>query len=676
MKPNALYVVLFALVLGAGCGTPSAGFALADINQAEINKTMPDAVLRHNDALFVAYETACGNIVSRIFAGKQWSPTVHVTADFPRRNGERWDMPKLVSGPDGNVWLAYRSQVRRRIFFHRWLGESWGARIDGRGIFWVRPQPNGAFDEELRPIANIVAEGSRVHRSIEMRLTSSDEPPVTRTESIPMVDLKALPGEGVIFIDTRDVSKTKGLTWQAEFPHKHPNNPLLSPPENPAAPDAVRVFNRGTVLQEKGRFRMWYSATGTNSPITPGQPARGWQSYMRVCYAESKDGLRWQRPDLGLVEFNGSRHNNVLSGIQRLPTVFYDERDPDPNRRYKCFGTASPVTVEKGHLLTSADGLRWQLQPSPRNYPGTRPYYANEFHHVFRDDNETNTAQRWKAYGLFATGPMRRASQLNTSPDGLHWTGYPKNPIIDPLQGVSHCIHDLLVWPEMGRYVGLQQVGDKLHNYQWDLVVSRDGLHFSRVSDGRPFLRSGKPGQWDHGGLQASVPVKVGGESRFYYGGREKPWSSYPADPKEIWTIKSHCGLATIGTGRYAGFRPSNPQRTGILVTQPIRCDSDQDLTLTVNAIADEKNTVSVAILAADTLRPLKRYTLDDCQPLKSDGVQLSVSWSHGKSIKIRRNNPIRLQFKLHGEQSRLYGFTWQLKEGDEIGALPSHDKD
>ena len=122
MKPNALYVVLFALVLGAGCGTPSAGFALADINQAEINKTMPDAVLRHNDALFVAYETACGNIVSRIFAGKQWSPTVHVTADFPRRNGERWDMPKLVSGPDGNVWLAYRSQVRRRIFFHRWLG--------------------------------------------------------------------------------------------------------------------------------------------------------------------------------------------------------------------------------------------------------------------------------------------------------------------------------------------------------------------------------------------------------------------------------------------------------------------------------------------------------------------------------------------------------------------------
>ena len=66
-----LYAVLLALVLGVGCGTPSAGFDLNDVNQARINKAMPDAVLRHNDTLFVAYETPCGNIVSRIFAGKK-----------------------------------------------------------------------------------------------------------------------------------------------------------------------------------------------------------------------------------------------------------------------------------------------------------------------------------------------------------------------------------------------------------------------------------------------------------------------------------------------------------------------------------------------------------------------------------------------------------------------------
>jgi hypothetical protein len=276
---------------------------------------------------------------------------------------------------------------------------------------------------------------------------------------------------------------------------------------------------------------------------------------MHVCYAESEDGIHWQRPELGLVEFKGSRANNILPVVQRCPTVIRDPHEPDPDRRYKCFGNAAPIQREEGHLMTSADGLHWRYQPSPRRYPGTRPYWASEFHSVFRDDRDRDPARLWKAYGLFATGPTRRASQLSTSPDGLHWTGYPENPIVDPLQGVSHCIHDFLVWPEMGRYVGLLQVGDELHNYEWELMVSRDGVRFSRVSDGRPFLGRGEAGKWDQGGIQAAIPVRVGDQSWFYYGGREKPWSTYPADPKEIWTFKSHCGLATIGLGCISGAR-------------------------------------------------------------------------------------------------------------------------
>ncbi|HOW73513.1 MAG TPA: hypothetical protein PKY77_23170 [Phycisphaerae bacterium] len=31
-----------------------------------------------------------------------------------------------------------------------------------------------------------------------------------------------------------------------------------------------------------------------------------------VCYAESRDGIHWTRPDLGIVEFKGSRTNNVV----------------------------------------------------------------------------------------------------------------------------------------------------------------------------------------------------------------------------------------------------------------------------------------------------------------------------------------------------------------------------
>jgi len=624
--------------------------------------TTARSVCQTADTVFVAYETAGGEIVSRRLTGNTWSPPDAVTADSPRREGERWDMPSLVAGPDNTVWIGYRSQVRRRVFLRRWSGESWGPRMDGRGIFGVRPAANGEFNEELRPIAGFVVERSRDRGVIELRLTSSDDPPVVRVESVPMVTLTAAPGEGVLFVDTLDVSRTTGLIWGAEFPRKCPSNPLLSPPDNPDAPDAVRVFNRGTIRRENGRFRMWYSATGTDSPITPGQPVRPWQHYMRVCYAESQDGLHWQRPELGLVEFKGSRHNNILAGIQRLPTVVYDEREADPQRRYKCFGesTTGMLQREEGHLMTSADGLHWRYQPSPRRYPGTLPYWPSEFHSVLRDDRERDPEWRWKAYGLFATGPTRRASQLATSPDGIHWTGYPENPIVEPLQGISPCIHDFLVWQEMGRYVGLLQVGDALHNYEWELMVSRDGVHFSRVSDGRRFLGRGAAGQWDQGGIQAAVPVRVGDESWFYYGGREKPWSSYPADPKETWTFKSHCGLATIGVGRYAGFRLSEKHERGMLVTQPIRCQFDGALTLVVNAIAAAQSPVRVAVLDATTGQPLEGYGVDDCLALVADGVSQPVRWSGLSEVNLRGDRPVLLQFELRGRRSRLYGFAWQ----------------
>ena len=621
--------------------------------------TTSGSVLRSGGAVFVAYETAEGDIVSRQNVKGAWSPPAPVTANAPRRDGERWDMPRLVAGPDESVWIAYRSTVRRRVFFHRWLGEDWGPRMDGRGIFRVSPTASGVSDEELRPIAGLVVEGSRVRDAIEMRLTSSDEPPVNRVHSIPVVTLKAAPGEGVIFIDTRDVSRTSGLAWQAEYPEKHPDNPVLSPSGNADAPDATRVFNRGTVRHEDGRFRMWYSATGSDSPITPGQLAGSWQQYMRVCYAESEDGVHWQRPELGLVEFKGSRANNIVPVVQRCPTVIYDSHEPDPDRRYKCFGNAGVIQREEGHLLTSADGIHWRNQPSPRRYPGTRPYWASEFHSVFRDDRERDPDKLWKAYGLFATGPRRRACQLSTSPDGLHWTGYPENPIVDPLQGVSHCIHDFLVWPEMGRYVGLLQVGDALHNYQWELMVSRDGVHFSRVSDGRPFLGRGEAGKWDQGGIQTAIPVRVGDEAWFYYGGREKPWSTYPGDAKEIWTFKSHCGLATIGVGRYAGFRLDDEQQRGILETRPIHCEFDRELTLNVNALAHPQSPIRVAVLDAATSQPLEGYSLDDCCAVEADGVSQPIRWANLSRVKLERDRPVRLQFELRGGQSRLYGFAW-----------------
>ena len=45
-----------------------------------------------------------------------------------------------------------------------------------------------------------------------------------------------------------------------------------------------------------------------------------------VCYAVSRDGVEWKKPNLGLVEYNGSRDNNLVlsdaKGLRKNKSAF------------------------------------------------------------------------------------------------------------------------------------------------------------------------------------------------------------------------------------------------------------------------------------------------------------------------------------------------------------------
>ena len=68
----------------------------------------------------------------------------------------------------------------------------------------------------------------------------------------------------------------------------------------------------------------------------------------RICYAVSSDGINWEKPELGLTEFRGSKKNNLVefdseyrNSIEAL-LVLYDEDDPDPKRRFKLINEVNP----------------------------------------------------------------------------------------------------------------------------------------------------------------------------------------------------------------------------------------------------------------------------------------------------------------------------------------------
>ena len=69
-------------------------------------------------------------------------------------------------------------------------------------------------------------------------------------------------------------------------------------PGPPGAPDCERVVYYGTVHRVGEELWMWYLGLGA-----------GEQWHERVCFAKSKDGYNWEKPNLGLVEYNGNRDN-------------------------------------------------------------------------------------------------------------------------------------------------------------------------------------------------------------------------------------------------------------------------------------------------------------------------------------------------------------------------------
>ena len=85
-----------------------------------------------------------------------------------------------------------------------------------------------------------------------------------------------------------------------------------------------------------------------------------------LCYATSKDGFHWEKPTLNLVEYEGSKENNIIfqprDGIDSA-VIIKDNEDSDPSRRYKMmfYLMAEKTGPREGpwglYTASSPDGL-------------------------------------------------------------------------------------------------------------------------------------------------------------------------------------------------------------------------------------------------------------------------------------------------------------------------------
>ena len=113
------------------------------------------------------------------------------------------------------------------------------------------------------------------------------------------------------------------------------------------------------VFYAEGKWRLYYGCAGKDSPGRGG-----------IAYAESIDGIHWVRPNLGIVEFNGSTENNLICDGRILldewkciklndAYVFYDENPDCPkDEKYKMIMSDGNKGLAS---LLSEDGLHFKF---------------------------------------------------------------------------------------------------------------------------------------------------------------------------------------------------------------------------------------------------------------------------------------------------------------------------
>jgi hypothetical protein len=361
-----------------------------------------------------------------------------------------------------------------------------------------------------------------------------------------------------LLLDSRVTGQTQGVKLTVGPVQKHSANPLFKEDK----PWEVRFDNlyANLVYDERQQlYRCWYSPFIVDPAVSetpPDQRAtvkyKGRAREMGICYAESRDGLHWDKPALGLVEFNGSKANNLVLRGPHGAGIFRDDAASGPTQRYKLFAHIGGPAKTMG-VAFSPDGLHWGgLTPCPEiKVPG---------------DTHNNA---WRLpdgrfIGITRMKTDQRLVALTESADFIHWSAAREVLRGDPQQQA----YAMPVFRHAGGYFGLLMVfrtkEDRVH---CELAWSPDGIAWSRIDPGTPFIpNSSRAGDYDWGCVYAAAqPVIVDQEVRIYYGASNGPHTGWR---------DGFLALATVPRDRFAGWSVTNAVNGGTVQLHPFSLGS------------------------------------------------------------------------------------------------------
>lgn len=472
--------------------------------------------------------------------------------------------------------------------------------------------------------------------------------------------------ERALFLDDSNIEEMQNVRRVVNQPLKHPGNPILTG-DKPW--DAYRPQLYGTVIfdAEQKLFKMWYLAipdhalSGNPSPVVGG--VRRLANTTLVGYATSEDGIHWQKPNLGVLEFNGSKENSLVNmGRDNTEgvSVLYEPQDPNPDRRYKAMFWEHTFEPAEGRpqppfpgdaradgmwVSFSRDGVHWN------------DYEHNPAINAGSDSGQTVLFDpKLKKYVLFSRVNVGRRISRATSDDFIHWTNPELVFAADEkdshgcqIYGSGFCIYE-------GVYLGMPWMFHEGTSQRIDvqLIHSKDGIHWNRTEGREPFLPNGPEGAWDSGIIfTACQPVVLEDRILIYYFGMV---GDHHGHPQRGWDeskkyYRGSLGLATLRRDGWVSL--DIPFVGGHVTTKLVEIPSAADgkspkLFLNTNAFTGD---VQVSLLDENG-SPIPGF--ENSENLHGDFLRAEVKWPGHTLAEISGR---KAKLKIHGRLAKVYSF-------------------
>jgi hypothetical protein len=399
-----------------------------------------------------------------------------------------------------------------------------------------------------------------------------------------------------------------------------------------------------TVLRDGELYRLYYR--GLPKAGADGSPSES------TCYAESKDGVHWTKPDLGLFEVNGTKQNNVVlteaAPVTHNFAPMVDTRPGvSPEERYKAIGG----TMKSGLIAwVSADGKSWRKlrdEAVITNEMVDFPYFFDSQNLAFWSEAEDQYVCFFRVF----EDKIRRIAKT-TSEDFIHWT----KPVLmeyrhrggeAPIEHLyTNQTHPYFRAPHL--YVSLAarfMPGRRVLSEEQAKEIGVNPGYFKDTSDA--IFMTTRPGadHYERTFLSSFIRPGIGAQnwvSRTNY----PAWHVVQTGPTEMSLyVNQDYAQPTAHLRRYSlrldGFASARADYAGgEIVTKPISFDG---ASLTLNFSSSAAGGIRVEIQDAQGA-PIPGFSLSEAQEQIGNEIERTVAWKGGSDVSSLAGKPVRLR--------------------------------